>query len=200
MLPKPDLVFNNAPNDVETGHPAFNVKLSPIKPDNDLSHTHRPSVRIIGDWVSDSEDESKTKTPQNVPSFVQPTEQVKSYRPSVKHVETFIPTSNSKTTIPKPTSNGKHRNRKAGFVHVVPTAVLTQSKLVPITTIRPAATAVPKTSVTRPRHDKPVVTKPNSPPRWHINRSPSPKVSTFPPKVTAVKAPMVNAAQGVQGK
>nr|GEU78762.1 hypothetical protein [Tanacetum cinerariifolium] len=29
MPPKPDLVFNNAPNDVETDHPAFNVKLSP---------------------------------------------------------------------------------------------------------------------------------------------------------------------------
>nr|GFC22168.1 hypothetical protein [Tanacetum cinerariifolium] len=27
MPPKPDLVFNNAPNDVETDHPAFNVNL-----------------------------------------------------------------------------------------------------------------------------------------------------------------------------
>nr|GEU40246.1 hypothetical protein [Tanacetum cinerariifolium] len=90
--PKPDLVFNNAPNDVETDHSAFTVKLSPTKPDNDLSHTHRPSAPIIKDWVSNSEDESKAKTPQNVPSFVQPTEQVKSPRSSVKHVETSIPT------------------------------------------------------------------------------------------------------------
>nr|GFC95312.1 hypothetical protein [Tanacetum cinerariifolium] len=37
-------------------------------------------------------------------------------------------------------------------------------------------------------------------PRSLINRSPSPKASTFPPKVTDVKAPMVNAAQVVQGK
>nr|GFD15476.1 hypothetical protein [Tanacetum cinerariifolium] len=44
-----------------------------------------------------------------------------------------------------------------------------------------------------------VVTKPNSPPRRHINHSTSPKASTFPPKVTAVKVPMVNAAQVVQG-
>nr|GEU53875.1 hypothetical protein [Tanacetum cinerariifolium] len=166
MPPNFDLVFNNAPNDVETDHPAFNVKLSPIKPDNDLSHTHRPSAPIIEDWVSDSEDESETKTPQNVPSFVQPTEQVKSPRPSVKHVETFIPTANSKTF-----------------------------KLVPITTVRPITTVVPKTSVTRPRHDKPVVTKPNSPLRGHINCSPSPKASNFPPKVTVVKASMVNVAQ-----
>nr|GEW24091.1 hypothetical protein [Tanacetum cinerariifolium] len=46
MPPKPDLVFNNAPNDVETDHPAFNVQISPTKPDNDLSHTNRPSTLI----------------------------------------------------------------------------------------------------------------------------------------------------------
>nr|GEW25979.1 ribonuclease H-like domain-containing protein [Tanacetum cinerariifolium] len=62
------------------------------------------------------EDESETKTPQNVPSFVQPTEQVKSPRPLAQHVETSIPTANPKTAIPKPTSNGKCRNRKACFV------------------------------------------------------------------------------------
>nr|GEU84208.1 hypothetical protein [Tanacetum cinerariifolium] len=65
MPPKPDLVFHNEPNDVETVHTAFNVKLSPTKPDNDLSHTHRPSTPIIEDWVSDSEEESETKIPQN---------------------------------------------------------------------------------------------------------------------------------------
>nr|GEV76807.1 hypothetical protein [Tanacetum cinerariifolium] len=49
MLPKPDLVFNNASNDVESDHSAFNVKLSPTKPDQDLSYTHRPSTPIIED-------------------------------------------------------------------------------------------------------------------------------------------------------
>nr|GEY21031.1 hypothetical protein [Tanacetum cinerariifolium] len=39
MPPKPDLVFNNAPNDVETDHPTFNVKLSPTKPDLDFPPT-----------------------------------------------------------------------------------------------------------------------------------------------------------------
>nr|GEW67340.1 hypothetical protein [Tanacetum cinerariifolium] len=70
MPPKPDLVFNNALNAVENDHPTFNVKLSPTKPDQDFSHTNRPSTPIIEDWVSDSEDESKTKTQQKVPSFV----------------------------------------------------------------------------------------------------------------------------------
>nr|GEV82713.1 hypothetical protein [Tanacetum cinerariifolium] len=211
MPPKPDLVFHNAPNAVETVHTAFNVELSPTKPDNDLSHTHRPSAPIIEDW----------------------------------HVETSIPTANPKTAIPKPTSNDKHKNRKACFVcksldhlikdcdyhekklaqttasnhatrghhkhyasmpllnpqrHVVSTAVVPKSKLVPINAAGPNTVAVSKINVTRPRQDKPIITKPNSPPRWHINRSPTPKSSNFPPKVTDVKVPQVNAAKGVQGK
>nr|GEW63798.1 reverse transcriptase domain-containing protein [Tanacetum cinerariifolium] len=113
MLPKPDLVFNNAPNGVETDHSAFTVKLSPTKPDQDLSHTNRPSTPIIEDWVSDSEEESKTKASQIVPSFVQPPEQVKTPRPFVQHVETSIPT---RTDIPNLKGQGNRRNRKACFV------------------------------------------------------------------------------------
>nr|GEZ14224.1 hypothetical protein [Tanacetum cinerariifolium] len=79
--------------------------------------------------------------------------------------------------------------------HVIPTAVVPKSKLVPINAARPITAVVLKISVTRPRQDKPIVTKPNSPPRWHINCSPSPKDSNFPPKVTAIKAHMVNAAK-----
>nr|GEW19819.1 putative ribonuclease H-like domain-containing protein [Tanacetum cinerariifolium] len=184
MPPKPDLIFNTAPNDVETDHSVFTVKLSPTKPDQDLSHTHRYSAPIIEDWVSDLEDESETKSPQNVFSFVQPTEQVKSPRPSVKHVETFILTTTPKTAILKPTCNGKCRNRKACF-------------LVPITAVRPVSTAVPKIKVIRPTQDKPVVTKPTSPPRRHITHSPTSKASNFPLKVTAAKSLVVNAAQGV---
>nr|GEY65123.1 ribonuclease H-like domain-containing protein [Tanacetum cinerariifolium] len=70
MPPKPDLVFNNAPNDAETDHLDFNVTVSPTKTTNDLSLTHRLSAPIIEDWVSDSKDESDTNTPQNVLSFV----------------------------------------------------------------------------------------------------------------------------------
>nr|GEU58784.1 hypothetical protein [Tanacetum cinerariifolium] len=116
MPPKPDLVINTAPNDVETDHPVFTVKLSPTKPDQGLSHTNRPLVPIIEDYVSDSKDESETKAPQIVPSFVQSTEQVKSPRHSVQHVETSILVATPKPASPKPTSYGKRRNRKACFV------------------------------------------------------------------------------------
>nr|GEX40707.1 DUF4219 domain-containing protein/UBN2 domain-containing protein [Tanacetum cinerariifolium] len=61
MPPKPDLVFNTASTTVETDHHAFNVQLSPTKPEQDLSHTTKPCALIIEDWVSDSEDEYKTK-------------------------------------------------------------------------------------------------------------------------------------------
>nr|GEZ28045.1 ribonuclease H-like domain-containing protein [Tanacetum cinerariifolium] len=116
MPSKLDLVFNTAPTTVETDHPAFNVQLSPTKPEQDLSHTTRPTAPIIKDWVSDSEDESETKAPQIVPSFVQSTEQVKSPRHSVQHVDVSIPSATLKPASPKPTSSGKRRNKKACFV------------------------------------------------------------------------------------
>nr|GEX39740.1 hypothetical protein [Tanacetum cinerariifolium] len=83
---------------------------------------------------------------------------------------------------------------------MVPPVVLTQSILVTINAVKPVSTTVPKIKVTNPRQDKPVVTKPNSPPKRHINHISSPKASSFPHKVTAVKAPKVNATQGAYGK
>nr|GEW26078.1 hypothetical protein [Tanacetum cinerariifolium] len=78
---------------------------------------------------------------------------------------------------------------------VVPTVVLTQFKLVPITVARPVTAAVPNSHVTKPRQAKSIVTKPHSPPRRNINHSPSLKASNFPLKVTAVKARMVNVVK-----
>nr|GEZ40875.1 hypothetical protein [Tanacetum cinerariifolium] len=174
MPPKPNLVFNNATNDVENDHPTFNVKLSPTKSDQDLSHTNRPSTPIIEDWISNLEDESETKAPQKVPSFVQSTKQVK-----------FLGLLSSMLRL---------------LFQLLLLTVLTQSRPVPITAVRPVSTAVPKIKVTRPRQQKTIVTKPNLPTRRHINRSSSLKASNSPPRVTAVKAPVVNAAQCMQGK
>nr|GEV64550.1 ribonuclease H-like domain-containing protein [Tanacetum cinerariifolium] len=221
MPPKLDLVFHDAPNVNETVHTAFNVKLSPTKPDKALSHTHRPSTHIIEDWISDSEDDSEPEIPQNAP------------------------TATHKTAIPKPKSQGNSRNKKECFVckslthlikdcdfyekkmaktparnhaergnhqhyanmtlpnpqrHMVTTAVLTKFKLVPITATRPVTAAVPKPHVTSPKPAKTIVTKPHSPPRRPINRSSSPKAFNFPPKVIVVKVSQVNAVKDVQGK
>nr|GEX25765.1 ribonuclease H-like domain-containing protein [Tanacetum cinerariifolium] len=84
--------------------------------------------------------------------------------------------------------------------HVVPTTVLTKSKLVPITDARPVTAADLKTHMTRPSQAKTIVTKPHSPPRGNINRCPSPKACTFPPKVIAAKAPMANPQHALKDK
>nr|GEY26488.1 hypothetical protein [Tanacetum cinerariifolium] len=209
MPPKLDLVFNTAPTAVETDHSAFTIQLSLTKPDQDSSHLNRPPAPIIEDWVSDSEDESETKAPQIVPSFVQSTEQVKSLKHSVQHVETSIPVD---TQSPKPTSPSKRRNRKACFVcksldhlikdcdyhakqmaqtitrnhahrgnhkqyaplthtnlqkHMVPATVLTQSKPISITVVRPVSAAVPhiKGNLQHALKDKGVIDSGCS---WHM--------------------------------
>nr|GEV54868.1 hypothetical protein [Tanacetum cinerariifolium] len=189
----------------------------------------RPTAPIIEDWVFDSEDESETKAPQIVPSFVQSTKQVKTPRNSIQPVETSIPAATPKSTSPKSNSRGKRRNRKTCFVcksvdhlikdydyhakkmaqpiprnyahkgnnkqnaslthkppkHMVPVVVLTQSKLVSITVVRPVSAAVPKIMVTRPRLTHQIVTKSKSLIRRHITRSQSSKTSNSPPRVTA---------------
>nr|GFA59767.1 hypothetical protein [Tanacetum cinerariifolium] len=131
MPPKPDLVFNTAPTAVETDHLAFNVHLSPPKPGQDLSHTSRPSAPIIEEQ-------------------------------SVQQIETTIPAATTISASPKSNSSGNRRNRKACFYapltqtkpqkHRVPTAVLTQSKPVSNTAVRPVSAALPNITVTRPRH------------------------------------------------
>nr|GEV07310.1 putative ribonuclease H-like domain-containing protein [Tanacetum cinerariifolium] len=111
----------------------------------------------------------------------------------------------AQTTARNHTHRGNHKQYARMTLpnpqrHVVPIVVLTQSKLVPITAARPFTTAVPKTSVTRPRQAKTIVTKTNSPPRRYFNHSPSPKASNFPLKVTTVQAPMGNPQHALKDK
>nr|GEX51875.1 uncharacterized mitochondrial protein AtMg00810-like [Tanacetum cinerariifolium] len=79
MLPKPDLVFHTPPSN-ENEHLAFNVQLSPTKPEQDLPS--RPSAPIIEDWVFDSKEEDMPQVTKDVPSFAQSYELVKSPRHS----------------------------------------------------------------------------------------------------------------------
>nr|GEU78734.1 putative ribonuclease H-like domain-containing protein [Tanacetum cinerariifolium] len=192
MPPKPDLVFHTAATIVETDHLAFNVQLSPPKPEQDLSHTSRPSAPIIEDWVSDSEEESKTKYPQHPlrPLFkllllsqlvlsliVVAKEEIGKL--VLGHHKQYAPLTHSKPQ--------KHR---------VPTATLTQSKLVSNTTVRQLSVALPNITVTRPRNAHQVFTKSKSPIRRHITRNPSLRTSNSPPRVNVVQVTVVSAAQG----
>nr|GEW12914.1 hypothetical protein [Tanacetum cinerariifolium] len=188
-------------------------ELSPTKPEQDLSHTTRPSAPIIEDWVSDYEEEYETKAIQFVPSFAQSSKHVKSPRHSNQPIETTIPATTPVPASPKSNSSGKRRNRKACFVcksmnhlikdcdyhtkkmaqptprtyayrvhhkqyapltylkpqtHMVPPAVLTQSKPVSNTAVRPVSAALPSIIVTQPIYALHVVTKSKSPIRRHI--------------------------------
>nr|GEY71610.1 putative ribonuclease H-like domain-containing protein [Tanacetum cinerariifolium] len=85
-------------------------------------------------------------------------------------------------------------------MHMVPAAVLTQSKPISITAARPVCTDVPKIMVTRPRHAHSINIKSKSPIRRHTTHSPSPKTNNSSPRITAAKAPVVSAAKGKKGK
>nr|GEU30443.1 uncharacterized mitochondrial protein AtMg00810-like [Tanacetum cinerariifolium] len=180
MPPKPDLVFHDALTINKTIPTAFNVEPSTTKLNKDLSPSNRPTAPIIEDWVFGSEDEFECEPmpTQKAPSFVQPSEHVKTPRPSVKPVEHPIPADNLRKAILKSRGHRSSRNRKACFVFT---------------------TVVPPIIVTRLRTTKIVVTKPHSPLRSPINLRPSPPASIFHPKVTTVKAPQVNAVKGVKG-
>nr|GEV03978.1 hypothetical protein [Tanacetum cinerariifolium] len=135
-----------------------------------------------------------------------------------EHVETSIPATtpkpaslkyasseNGSTHTKEPCTQGHHKQyapltHTNPQKHMVPAALLTRSKPVSITTVRPVSVVVPKINVTRPRHANPIVTKSKSPIKRHITHSPSLKTSNSPPRVTTVKASVVSAAQGLQGK
>nr|GEW44005.1 putative ribonuclease H-like domain-containing protein [Tanacetum cinerariifolium] len=113
MLPKPDLVFHTPPFD-ENEHLAFNVQLSPTKPEQDLSS--RPSAPIIEDWVSNSEEDDMPQVTKDVPSFAQSPELVKSPRHSglLSH-----PPMSDAPPVPLRTnspSKGLRRTKKTCFV------------------------------------------------------------------------------------
>nr|GEU76134.1 hypothetical protein [Tanacetum cinerariifolium] len=83
--------------------------------------------------------------------------------------------------------------------NVVPTAVLTRSRLVSLNAARPVPIVVPQSSVKSPWPIKHVVNKAHSPIRRPINHRPATKNSNFNKKVTTVKVNKVNAVQGTKG-
>nr|GEV81505.1 ribonuclease H-like domain-containing protein [Tanacetum cinerariifolium] len=84
--------------------------------------------------------------------------------------------------------------RKYPQKHIVPTAVLTKSKPVSVTTVRLVSVAVSKIMISRPRHAHPLNTKSNSTIRRHKTRSQSSKISK------SAKASVVSVVKGKKGK
>nr|GEX20376.1 hypothetical protein [Tanacetum cinerariifolium] len=224
MPPKPDLVFNDAPNVSETVTNVVHVESSLNKPSKDMSKTLQPDAPIVEDWTSDSKDKTELESvpKQKEPSFVPTSKDVKTPRASVKLVEHPKQTENLRTDnqksrdfdyyekemAQKPVWNHAmsvtyqnstrmthpHSNR-----NVVPTTVLTRSGLVSLNAARPVPTVVPYTTMKSTRPVKHVVNKAHSPIRSPINHIPATKNSNFNQKVTAVKVNKVNAVQGTKG-
>nr|GEW24590.1 putative ribonuclease H-like domain-containing protein [Tanacetum cinerariifolium] len=216
MPPKPDLVFHSALIAVETDHFAFIVQLSTSKPAQDFSHTNRPTAPIIEEWPVETSIPAANPKPTNPKPTSSKSNSSGKRRnrktcfvcKSVDHLIKDCDYQAKKKAQPTPRNYAHRGNNKQNASlthkippkHMVPTVVLTQSKPVFNTAIRPVSAAVSKIMVTRPRLAHPIVTKSKSPIRRHITRSPSPKTSNSPPRVTATQAPVVSGAQGMKGK
>nr|GEW83695.1 uncharacterized mitochondrial protein AtMg00810-like [Tanacetum cinerariifolium] len=76
-------------NDSELVANMFNIESNTHKPSKDMSKTLRPDAPIVDDWISDSRDETEIESmpKQREPSFIPPSEHMKTSRESVKKVE-----------------------------------------------------------------------------------------------------------------
>nr|GEZ49665.1 ribonuclease H-like domain-containing protein [Tanacetum cinerariifolium] len=207
MPPNPDLVFNTAPIAVETDHLAFNVQLSPLKPKQDFSHTSRPSAPIIEDWPIETTFQAATFVPASPKSNSRDKRRNRKACFVCKSVDHLIKDCyyHSKKMVQPTPRNYANRGHHKQYVpvthskpqkHRIPTAVLTQSKPISNTAVRPVSAALPNITVTRPRHAHQVVTKSKSSIRWHLTRNSSSRTSNSPPRVNVVQVPVVSATQG----
>nr|GEW98505.1 hypothetical protein [Tanacetum cinerariifolium] len=187
MPPKPDLVFHDAPT---VSKIVLNVEPSTTKPTKEMSQSNRPSAPIIEDWVSDSEDEFEGHLLSQLiilPKLNTLGKTLHSLEPVWNHATRENHQHSAKMTHP-------HTNR-----HVVPTTILTRSRLVPLNATRPVTTAVPQTTVTKARPVPHGVNKAHSPIRRPVNNIPTPKHRNFHKTVTTVKVNKVNAVKGTKG-
>nr|GEY25904.1 putative ribonuclease H-like domain-containing protein [Tanacetum cinerariifolium] len=218
MPPKPDLVFNTAPTAIEIDHLAFNVSNS----------KEESETKVTQFVLSFAQSFEHVKSPrhfdQPIETFILAATSVsaspksncigkrrnrkawficKSMDHLIKDCDYYSKQMAQPT--PRNYANRGHHKQYAPLTHSkpqkhrVPTTVLTQSKPVSNTAVRPISVALPNITVTRPRHAHQVVTKSKSPIRRHITRNPSSRTSNSPPRVNAVQVPVVSAVQGKQG-
>nr|GEU69850.1 hypothetical protein [Tanacetum cinerariifolium] len=129
-----------------------------------MSKTLRPDASIIEDWISNSEDETEIESvsKQKEPSFVPTSKHVKTPRKSVKKVEHPKQADNLRTNHQKSKGESSksirmthpHSNR-----NVVPTTILTRSRLVSLNVARPVPTVVPQSTVKSLRPVKHAINK-----------------------------------------
>nr|GEV86109.1 hypothetical protein [Tanacetum cinerariifolium] len=113
MLPKPNLVFNDAHNASESLANVVNFKSSSNKPSKDMSKILRPDAPIIEDWISNSKDETKIKPV----SIAVPQTTVKSPRP-VKYVVNKAHSPIRRPITHRPATKNSNFNQKVATVKV----------------------------------------------------------------------------------
>nr|GEV45823.1 ribonuclease H-like domain-containing protein [Tanacetum cinerariifolium] len=222
MPHKPDLLFNDAPTASDSVANVVNFKSSSNKPSKDMYKTLWHDAPIIEDWISDSEDETENEyvPKQKEPSFVLTFKHVKTHRESVKKDKhpkqaTNLRTNNQKSRdydyyekqmVQKPVWNSAMRVNHQNLVrmihphsnrNVVPTTVLTRSRLVSLNAARPDPTVIPQSTVKSPRPVKHVVNKAHSPIQRPINQRPVTKHSNFNKQVTTVKVNKIQVSHGL---
>nr|GFA36016.1 hypothetical protein [Tanacetum cinerariifolium] len=215
MPPKPDLVFHTPLSD-KNERLAFNVQLSPTKPEQDLPS--RPSAPIIEDWVFDSEEDDMPQVTKDVP--IAPPVPLRTHSPSkgLRRTKKTCFVCKSKTHLIKDcdfharrlaqksyASRGIHKqyapmNHSKFLSHKVSTAAPSKSQPVLTTAARTVSAVKTKISKTHPNIASHAVSKSISPLRRPFIQNPSSKPSISPPRVTAAKPSAVSAAQNNHGK
>nr|GFA50907.1 hypothetical protein [Tanacetum cinerariifolium] len=212
MPPKPDLMFYTPPSD-ENEHLAFNVQISPNKPEQNLSS--RPSAPIIEDWVSDSEEDNLPQAPILVALTVPLRSNTHSKGSRRTKKACFICKSvddlirdcdfhSRKLAHRIYASRDIHKqyafvNHSKFPLHKVTTAAPPQSQSILTIADRTVSAVKPIFFMTRPILASRAVSKSKSPLRRHLPRHPSSNSSTSPLRVTAAKASAVSAAQNKKG-
>nr|GEU61555.1 hypothetical protein [Tanacetum cinerariifolium] len=208
MPPKPDLVFHDAPTASEIVPTILTVELYTTKPNKDLSQSNRPSAPIIEDWVFDSDEESEVEHSTPAKNLRKDISKFRGHRHSWNRKACFVCKSLThlikdcdyyeKKMVQKPVRNHAMRENIQSYArithphphrHVVPTTVLTRSRLVLLTAARPVTTAVPQTKVQHHRPTKYGFSKAYSPIRRPINLKPTPKTSNFHQKLLLLRLP-----------
>nr|GEX04733.1 hypothetical protein [Tanacetum cinerariifolium] len=179
MPPKLDLVFHIAPS-AETEHLAFNP----------IETTFQAATSVLASLQSNSSGKRRNRKTcfvcKSVDYLIKDCDfhAKKMAKPAQRN---YANKGYYKQYAPKP------------LQHSIPTVVLTQSKLVSNTAVRPVSVALPNLPMTRPRHAYRVVTKSKSPIRRHLPPSPSSKHRNSPPRVTAAKTPVVSVVKELNG-
>nr|GEW17451.1 hypothetical protein [Tanacetum cinerariifolium] len=205
MPPKPDLVFHTAPIAVETDHSAFTVQLTPqiapsfvqfteqVKPPRNSVQPVKTSIPAATPKPTSPKSNRSGKRKNRKTCFVCKSVDhlIKDYDYHAKKKAQHTPRNYAHMGNHKQNASFTQKHPQKHIVHAV---VLTKSKPLFNTAVRPVSAAMPNIMVTRPRLSHSPLTKSKSPIRRHITRSPSLKTSNSPPKVIAVKAPVISDA------